>query len=146
MNILFLLKPKKDVSYLYEDEKLRDGGEKIRADGYTAAPVLSREGHYVGTVNEGDFLRHILDYLDNGWEGMWEAQIRDIIRTDWNQPVHINATVDDLLERVLNQNFVPVVDDRNLFVGIITRRAVIRHFEKQIQKLNQKMEEKGVDG
>ncbi len=52
----------------------------------------------------------------------------------------ITATVEDLLERVLNQNFVPVVDDRNLFVGIITRSAVIKHLGAEVVKLREKKE------
>ena len=64
MNILFLLKPKNTVSFIYDDYTLRQGLEKMRSHGYTASPVLSHEGYYVGTVNEGDFLWHIIDNDD----------------------------------------------------------------------------------
>ena len=57
-----------------------------------------------------------------------EYKLRNIIRPDWNPAVRISATMDDLLQRVMEQNFVPVVDDRNLFMGIITRRDVIKYF------------------
>ena len=79
--------------------------------------------------NEGD-----LKHLD-------EEQVQDILRKDWNHPVKVSATVEDLLERVLNQNFVPVVD-RGLFVGIITRQSVIKHFRDQILELKKKVEKK----
>ena len=42
----------------------------------------------------------------------------------------VSATMDDLLQRVMDQNFVPVIDDRNVFVGIITRKDVIGYFAK----------------
>ncbi|MCM1244737.1 MAG: CBS domain-containing protein [Roseburia sp.] len=142
MNILFLLKPKNTVSFLYEDHTLRQGLEKMRSHGYTAAPVLSREGYYAGTVNEGDFLWHIFKKDDGGLHRLENERVSDIVRENWNQPVRVSATVEDLLERVLNQNFVPVVDDRNLFVGIITRKAVIKHFRDRIVELKQKIKEK----
>lgn len=142
MNILFLLKPKNTVSFLYEDYTLRQGLEKIRSHGYTAAPVLSREGYYEGTVNEGDFLWHIIDKNDGELRHLENERVSDIVRENWNQPVTVSATVEDLLELVLNQNFVPVVDDRNLFVGIITRKAVIEHFRDRIVELKEKVKEK----
>lgn len=142
MNILFLLKPKNTVSYIYEDYTLRQGLEKMRSHGFTASPVLSHEGYYVGTVNEGDFLWHILESAGDGLTDLEKERVRDIVREDWNQPVKVSATVEDLLERVLNQNFVPVVDDRNLFVGIITRKDVIQYFGDKIRELREKLEEK----
>ena len=36
--------------------------------------------------------------------------------------------MEDLREKVINQNFVPVVDDRNVFIGIVTRSDVIKYF------------------
>ena len=128
MNILFFLKPKSTVAYLYEDNSLRQGIEKIRAHYYTAIPVLSRTGEYIGTVSEGDFLWHMIDNDSFGIREQEEYLVSDIIRPDWNPPVRISATMDDLLFRVMEQNFVPVVDDRNLFVGIITRKDVMKYY------------------
>lgn len=142
MNILFLLKPKNTVSFLYEDYTLRQGLEKMRSHGYTAAPVLSREGYYAGTVNEGDFLWHIIGNGGGGIRHLEKERVGGIVRENWNQTVKVSATVEDLLELVLNQNFVPVVDDRNLFVGIITRKSVIKHFGDRIQELKKKIKEK----
>lgn len=142
MNILFLLKPKKSVSYLYDDDTIRQGLEKMRGHSYTASPVLSHEGYYVGTINEGDFLRGIFRNNEGDLKHLDEEQVQDILRKDWNHPVKVSATVEDLLERVLNQNFVPVVDDRGLFVGIITRQSVIKHFREQILELKKKVEKK----
>ncbi len=142
MNILFLLKPKNTVSFLYDDYSLEEGLASMREHGYTAAPVLSHEGEYVGTVNEGDFLWNLIDNGDNGPEQLKYVQVKDILRENWNQPVKVSATVEDLLELVLNQNFVPVVDDRNFFVGIITRKAIIRYFRDRIIELKQKVGEK----
>ena len=44
------------------------------------------------------------------------------------ESITINANMEDLLELSLNQNFIPVVDDLNHFIGIITRRDIIKYF------------------
>ena len=35
--------------------------------------------------------------------------------------------MDELIEAAMNQNFVPVVDDRGMFIGIVRRQAIIRY-------------------
>lgn len=61
MNVISLLTPKTNVAWLYEDWTIRQGLEKLRFHGYTAIPVLAKDGSYVGTVSEGDFLWCLLD-------------------------------------------------------------------------------------
>ena len=61
MNILFFLKPKSEVAYVTGNSTIRQGIEKLKAHRYTAIPVLDEDGSYVGTVNEGDFLRYIVE-------------------------------------------------------------------------------------
>ena len=128
MNFLMLLKPKDTVQYLHESNTLRQGIEKMRAHGYTAIPVISDDGTYVGTVSEGDFLYFILDQRDNSIKTKEQHHIRDILRPNFNPAVRINVSMDVLLERALNQNFVPVTDDYGVFIGIVTRQDIIRHF------------------
>ena len=56
MNIAFFLTLKKDVAYLYDDYSIRQALEKMKHHGYQTIPVIDRQGKYVGTVSEGDFL------------------------------------------------------------------------------------------
>ena len=128
MNILFLLRIKSEVSYIYDDSTLRQGLEKMRAKGYTAIPVITRDGDYVGTISEGDFLWHIIEHGRGSLKDQEAYSVRDILRKDYMRPVKVSATVEELIESAKNQNFVPVVDDRNKFIGIVTRRDIIKYF------------------
>ena len=134
MNAIFLLKSKNTVAFLYDDNTLRQGLEKMRVHGYTAMPVITREGKYAGCISEGDFLWHILETEDGTMKGQELHLIRDIVRNGWNPAVSINVEMEALLERAMNQNFVPVIDDRSSFIGIITRKDIIRFFYDQLQK------------
>ena len=57
MNILFFLTPKKEVACLPADDTLRQAMERMKYHGYTAVPLLTKEGKYAGTITEGDILR-----------------------------------------------------------------------------------------
>ena len=127
-SIVFLLTVKAYVAYLDDHCTLRQGIEKMKFHGYTAMPVVSQDGTYIGTVSEGDFLWHIIDSGMYSMKSQEDYLITDILRNGWNPAVKIDATMDELLLRVMEQNFVPVVDDREKFMGIITRKDIIKHY------------------
>ena len=131
MNIAFLLQPKQRVAYLYGDNSLRQGLEKMRHHGYTAVPVIDREGCYLGTISEGDFLWQILarDTLD--MKDLEHVQIQDVLQPGSYPPVPITVSVEELLNSAMNQNFIPVVDDYNSFIGLVTRREIISRLSNQ---------------
>lgn len=129
MNIISLLKPKTTVSYIYDSSSVRQGLEQMKAHKFTATPVINKDGKYIGVVSEGDFLWYILNNHEQADIKLLEdIKIKDIINTKKHKPVRINATMQDLLLLVMNQNFVSVIDDRNCFIGIITRKAVLEYF------------------
>lgn len=131
MNIAFFLKPKISVAYLYSDFTVRQALEKMRHYGYTAIPVINREGKYVGTVSEGDFLWFFLERFRNDEnvdrKYIEEVQLRKIIRDNVYNPVKITADMNELLNIAMGQNFVPVVDDLGSFIGIVTRRDIMKY-------------------
>ena len=140
MNIAYFLTPKSSVAYLYDDCTFRQGLEKMRHRGYAAIPVISRDGRYVGTVSEGDFLWRMLEPGASGQDGsfsmrdMERLQIRDILKSD-RPPVRITVSMEDLVTSAMKQNFVPVVDDLGSFVGIVTRKDIIRYLSEQKSSL-----------
>ena len=136
MNIAYFLLPKNRVAYLYDDYTFRQGLEKMRHHGYTAIPVISRDGKYVGTVSEGDFLWRLLsDEQDSqracSMKDLEQLRVRDILRETQYLPVRITVSMEELLSSAMNQNFIPVVDDTGSFIGIVTRKDIIRYFAEQ---------------
>ncbi len=134
MNLFYLLKPKSTVTYLNKNHTIRQGLEKLRAHGFTAIPVIDDNGEYIGTVSEGDFLWHILNSGNDRIKFQEGFNVIDIVNEERNLPVKTDVSMDDLLLRVMDQNFVPVIDDRNMFIGIVTRKAVIRYFYDKQKK------------
>ena len=134
MNLLFFLTPKQDVAFLYEDFTLRQALEKMEHHGYAAVPLLSTEGRYIGTLTDGDVLWGLKEKEFPSLREMEDISVMEIKRTRDNKPVHVNVDMEGLLEKVSVQNFVPVVDDEKVFIGIVTRRDVIHYLAGQHQK------------
>ena len=125
MNIPKILTPKAMTAYIGADDTVRQGLEVMRRHGYTAIPVLGEHGEYIGCITEGDFLRHILSTGSTSMKAQERFRIGELVRRDFCPPLGIAADDDDVIDAVLQQNFVPIVDDRGCFCGIVTRRSVI---------------------
>lgn len=141
MNIASFLIPKSNVAYLYEDFTLRQSLEKLRYHGYTAIPVLTKDDKYLCTVSEGDFLWYLMDNNKDQLhkielKSVENMSIKNILGQDKNPPVGITATIDELLNKSIHQNFIPVIDDREYFIGIITRKDIIKHFYNKLFPAN----------
>ena len=122
MNVAFFLKPKSNVTYACSDDTMKVGLDKLRKSGYMAIPVISSDSKYAGTITEGDFLWHIIDNKPD------DTVLADILMPKRNPPVPISASVEELLTRAMNQNFIPVIDDRQIFIGIVTRKDIIVYY------------------
>lgn len=154
MNIASLLIPRSMVTYLYDDFSVRQALEKMRYHGRSAVPVITRENQYVGTLSEGDLLRYLTDYMKISekdrksvdFRDFESVYVRDFLCKGKNPPVRIGTNYFELVEKAIRQNFIPVIDDRDSFIGIVTRQTVIQQLSadlKQVQyeKLFERSEE-----
>lgn len=126
-NILFFLTPKAMCAYLYDDYTMRQALEKMETAGYAALPILNRRGEYRGTLTEGDLLWAIKNMCYMDMRQAEAHRIMEIYRRKDNVPVRVTTSMHDLVERASNQNFVPVVDDKDAFIGLITRKSIIQY-------------------
>lgn len=127
MNIAFLLTPKSEVIYLQPDCTMRQAMEKMEYHRYSAIPLVDEQGRYTGTITEGDLLWKMKNTPGLSFEGTENVWLDDIPKQVKNKPVLIDAQVKDLLSLALVQNFVPVVDDSETFIGIVRRREIIEY-------------------
>ena len=130
MNAAFFLTPKHDVAFLFNDCTLRQGLEKMRSSGYTAIPVIKRDGTYVGIVREGVFLWHIIEKSDDGairLRDLENVRLPQILQAEKFPAARITSPMEELVEYALLQNFVPIVDDENKFIGLVTRHRIMKY-------------------
>ncbi|WP_300380278.1 CBS domain-containing protein [Clostridium sp.] len=134
MNIAFFLTPKNEVIYEYFDATMRQVIEKMEHHGYTAIPLIDKEGKYVGSLTEGDLLWKLKNTPDLNFKNTENVRITDIPRKRKHKSVSINADVESLISLAITQNFVPVVDDNGTFIGIIKRSDIINYCYETIKK------------
>ena len=126
MNIMYFLTPKAEVDHINLESTIRQGLEKLRVHRYSVIPVVDKNGRYAGTVTEGDFLWTLYNGGEPDLKRLEKMELKTLLRKDY-LPVTAAASIDEILSRAYNQNFVPVVDDREMFIGIITRKEIIKY-------------------
>lgn len=132
MNVLFFLTPKRMCAYLDHDNTLRQALEKMEASGYAALPILNEAGEYCGTLTEGDMLWAVKNLCGMDLRQTENHKIMEISHRKDNVPVKVTTNMHELISRASEQNFVPVIDDKNTFIGLITRRSIMRYCQQSM--------------
>jgi CBS domain-containing protein len=127
MNIAFFLTPKQDVVWVSSTATLAEALAHMEPHRHSAVPMLDTEGRYVGTLAEGDLL-WFLRQAERPWAEVAAATLVSAIPL-WlnNEPINIDAQMERLVARASRQSFVPVVDDRQVFVGMVRRKSIIEY-------------------
>ncbi len=131
-NILFFLTPKNKCAHLMAEDTLRQALIRMESAQYSALPIINRRGEYCGTLTEGDVLWALKNQCDLNLKKAERLHIMDIAHRRDNTPVTISASMEELVERAGTQNFIPVIDDKNTFIGIITRRSIIQFCRQKL--------------
>lgn len=130
MNIAKLMIPKLYTAFLHENDTIRQGLECFTHHGYTAIPVLNEHEQYIGSITEGDFLRHVLATGTTDLKAQERYRIKGLVRRDFCPALPIDADGAVVVAATLDQNFVPIVDGRGTLCGILTRKAVIKYLSE----------------
>ena len=131
-NILFFLTPKAMCHHVYDDFTIRQALEKMESVGFTSLPILNRRGEYRGTLTEGDLLWALKNMCAMDMRQAENRRIMEIARRKDHIPVRVNTSMHELVERATNQNFVPVVDDKDTFIGIVTRGSIVKYCQQRL--------------
>lgn len=131
-NILFFLTPKAMCAFLYDDYTIRQALEKMESAGFSSLPILNKRGEYRGTLTEGDLLWALKNICYMDMRQAEAHRIMNISRRRDYLPVRVTTDMYDLVDRAKSQNFVPVVDDKDTFIGIVPRSAIIKYCQQKL--------------
>ncbi|MCM1131115.1 MAG: CBS domain-containing protein [Roseburia sp.] len=134
MNIITLLTPKEKTFYLDSKSTIRQALEKYDYHKFTVVPLIDKEGHYITTLSEGDILRYI---KNNSHFDLELAQAQNVDVIEKYRPykaLDISSSIQDVVKLAFEQNFVPMVDDRGMYIGIIKRKGILKYFYENFKK------------
>ena len=137
---MFFLKPKVEIAYIYDYHTVRQALEIMEYHKYSSVPILNREVKYVGSITEGDLLWGIKKLGIMNIKGAESISVMKIERRLDYQCVNAESKMVDLIDRAMEQNFVPVTDDQQNFIGIITRKDIIGYCYSELRKLEQQLD------
>jgi CBS domain-containing protein len=130
MQMAFFLLPKSETLYLTEQMTLRQAMEKMQYHGYGAVPVLNEAGKYVGTITAADMLWFLKDSHSVNMTLTEKVLVRDVPRRRDNEPVSVSADIRDMLKMAMEENFIPIVDDLGVFIGMVRRREIMEFYQR----------------
>ncbi|MGM0875288.1 MAG: CBS domain-containing protein [Bacillota bacterium] len=96
--------------------------------------MLDKDGHYLGTLTEGDLLWKLKNSESLDFQHTHKVMLRDIPHHTKSEPITVNSEIEDIVNTSLYQNFVPVIDDFGVFIGIIRRREMIELLSNLLEK------------
>ena len=147
MNIMFFLTPKRDVDCVFEEDTLGQALSRMEGHQFTSIPIINgHTGAYIGTISEGDILREIKkkDSLSMRFEE--DKPVMSLKRKYNYRAVRADADIEDLFDCATSQNFVPVVDDTGVLIGIITRKSILNFLIRSYNKCCDQMKISSVSG
>ncbi len=113
-----------------KEMNLQTAVEKLLGSNLIGGPVVNSEGHVVGWLSEQDCLAKIIEasyYSDHS------ALVEDVMS---NSPLSIPSTLSivDLAQKMIHEKpkMYPVLDEDNVYVGLITRKMVLGAMKTQL--------------
>ena len=125
INLLTFLTPKCNTFYLEYNCTIRQTLEKIDVHKFSVVPLIDENGYYVSTISEGDILRYIKNNCNFDIKVAESVRINTLDKYRPYKALDINSKLEEVIRLSLEQNFVPVVDDRGVYIGIIKRKTII---------------------
>ncbi len=134
MNVAYFLTPKNEVAWVPANATVAETLELMQGCGHATLPVLRHDGTYLGTVSEAALLTSVLRAEVRHEAAPSDVPI-DCLPTDvairhTTPALGIDASMDSVLQRIVDHGFLPFVDDRGAFIGIVRRRDVVSHFAR----------------
>ncbi len=126
MNILFFLKPKAELDLVYEDDTIGMAMERIERHQFSSIPMINEKtGRYLGTLSEGDLLRTLRQKEGPSLRSCENRSVMTVRRKRDYRSVRADSDMEELFRYVTEQNFVPVVDDTGVLIGIVLRSTIL---------------------
>ena len=127
MDIYNYLTPKDKTYFMSTNTTLRQAIEIFDKYRFNCVPIIDDEGKYITTITEGDILRHLKNKCNFSLPSTKVIKISEIEKHRPYKELDVFSNEKDIFDLSLDQSFIPVVDGRGVFIGILRRKEIIKY-------------------
>lgn len=102
--------------------------------GYSKIPVLDSEDHLVGLISLADIMQGISGLTGFDMKLLETLTVADVMEVKVPK-MTAKDDLETLLRRLVNEPFLPYVDKHNVFLGIFTRKAILKSVNHMVHEL-----------
>ncbi len=130
MIIKNIMLKRENLLVLEEGQKVQEALEKIKFEGYLSLPVVE-DHRFIGCISVYDIYQKYYEVEDGARSEFLNSSLSEYVKKDI-PVVQANDIVEDasLLFSSRNIPFIPVVDNQNVFLGIVTQKAIFSAFTR----------------
>ncbi|MFC3928755.1 cyclic-di-AMP-binding protein CbpB [Streptococcus caprae] len=116
--------PAKDLAIFIDSHNVEHVTLLLANSGLSRVPVITKTGHYVGTIALGDIMKYRNQY---GLSSEQVAKLDIELMVDTRIPtVSDMASLTEVMHKLVDTSFLPVLDKDGVMLGIITRKAILK--------------------
>ena len=135
MNLFNFFTPKDETFYLQSNSTVRQALEKFDAHKFSVVSLVDEDGKFVGTISQGDILRFIKNVFNFDISKAESIKITEVEKYRPYKAINVESSIDEAIVLALDQNFVPIIDDRGIYIGILKRKTILEYLlVKKIDK------------
>ena len=102
--------------------------------GYSKIPVLDSEDHLVGLISLADIMQGISGLTGFDMQRLEVLTVADVMEVKVPKMTE-KDDLETLLRRLVNEPFLPYVDQNNVFLGIFTRKAILKSVNHMVHEI-----------
>lgn len=116
--------PAKDLAIVVDTHNMDHVLLLMTNNGYSRIPVITKDKIYRGTVSISD----IMTYQAEQDLADWELSQTDVALAvnDKLETILSDASLTEVMHKLVDNPFLPVLDKSSHFLGIITRRSILK--------------------
>lgn len=146
--ITSLIIPKEKVVTIDPDWSLERALLILTRKQTSSVPVINASGQVEGLISKTDILDFMLHIGRNNnhfdFTGLSEHKVREALNLN-HQGIMANSIFSFAFEVLVNRSYIPIINEKNQFVGILTRKVlmekVIEYFQKEYLQIVENMQE-----
>lgn len=133
------LVPADNVATVFYNHPLNHALLVLSKVGYSKIPVLDSEDHLVGLISLSNVVEKMMDLTGFSMDNLEGLTVADVMEVNVNC-ITASDELEDMLHFLVDQAFLPMVDENKVFVGIITRKEILKSVNHLVHELEKRYE------